>query len=362
MYNGKLTPLGSVKSLVEDADFLLHIGPIPSDSNTGGWSQTFNEDRIILHPEYVTIGGKKHVGINFVPIFKKLVAALNKEPKCLSNGTTTNGVPNGTNGLSTTNGTNNASKSLAGPLEQHNFWKQFTPFLKPNDIIIAEVGSAQYGTLDLVLPLGSVFFTQLYYSCIGFTVGALLGALVARREQGTDGRVILFIGDGSLHMTVQEISTIIRQGFKPTIVLINNAGYTIERVIHGPVQHYNDISETWDYQAMLHFFGAPKSSKSYAARTYEELAEVLVDGEFNNNREIQLLEVFMDKFDSPWALTEQVNIMQGKSVPELLEWDRETGRRRKVLDQKMFDTKFALMESLSNRHIAGRRDVLEVPS
>ncbi len=96
-----------------------------------------------------------------------------------------------------------APKAPTGNLDQHHFWKQFSPFLRPGDCIIAEVGSAQYGTLELALPHDTTFFTQLYYSCIGFTVGALLGALVARREQGKVGRVLLFIGDGSLHMTVQ---------------------------------------------------------------------------------------------------------------------------------------------------------------
>ena len=69
--------------------------------------------------------------------------------------------------------------------------------------MIAEVGSAQYGTLELELPRNSTFFTQIYYSCIGFTVGALLCALCARKELKKSGRVILFVGDGSLHMTVQ---------------------------------------------------------------------------------------------------------------------------------------------------------------
>jgi pyruvate decarboxylase len=75
--------------------------------------------------------------------------------------------------------------------------------------VIAEVGSAQYGTLELELPHGSTYFTQIYYSCIGFTVGALLGALCARKELKKSGRVILFVGDGSLHMTVQVSVSII---------------------------------------------------------------------------------------------------------------------------------------------------------
>jgi TPP-dependent 2-oxoacid decarboxylase len=84
-----------------------------------------------------------------------------------------------------------------------HMWRKFSPSLREGDCVIAEVGSAQYGTLELELPANVTFFTQLYYSCIGFTVGALLGALVARREQRINGRVWLFVGDGSLQMTVQ---------------------------------------------------------------------------------------------------------------------------------------------------------------
>lgn len=95
------------------------------------------------------------------------------------------------------------SKSLKGPLEQHHFWKSFEPYFQPGDCVIAEVGTAQFATLDLSLPPKGEYFTQIFYSCIGFTVGALLGALVARRERNHDGRVILFVGDGSLQVTVQ---------------------------------------------------------------------------------------------------------------------------------------------------------------
>lgn len=92
---------------------------------------------------------------------------------------------------------------LKGPLEQHHFWKSFDAYFQEGDCIIAEVGTAQFGTLDLSLPPKGEYFTQIFYSCIGFTVGALLGALVARRERGHNGRVMLFVGDGSLQMTVQ---------------------------------------------------------------------------------------------------------------------------------------------------------------
>ena len=54
---------------------------------------------------------------------------------------------------------------------------------------------------------------------IGYSVGAVLGAALAARElpDGAERRVILFVGEGSLQLTVQEISTIIRTGLKPIL-------------------------------------------------------------------------------------------------------------------------------------------------
>jgi pyruvate decarboxylase len=54
---------------------------------------------------------------------------------------------------------------------------------------------------------------------IGYSVGAVLGAALAARElpDGAERRVILFVGEGSLQLTVQEISTIIRSGLKPIL-------------------------------------------------------------------------------------------------------------------------------------------------
>lgn len=67
-------------------------------------------------------------------------------------------------------------------------------------------------------------------------------------------RNILLIGDGSLQLTVQELSTMIRQDIKPIIFVINNDGYTVERLIHGMEETYNDI-RMWDYKALPKVFG-----------------------------------------------------------------------------------------------------------
>ncbi len=62
---------------------------------------------------------------------------------------------------------------------------------------------------------------------IGWATGATLGAALAAREQGNDNRTILFTGDGSLQLTVQEIGTMIRRGVSPYLFVLNNDGWVL---------------------------------------------------------------------------------------------------------------------------------------
>ncbi|KAF3904323.1 hypothetical protein AA313_de0201728 [Arthrobotrys entomopaga] len=163
---------------------------------------------------------------------------------------------------------------------------------------------------DSTLASNVQYETQIYWSSIGYTVGATLGALVAAKEKAHKGRVILVVGDGSLQMSVQEISTYIRNGFTPTIFLINNDGYTIEREIHGPEQQYNDICTSWDHMKMLEFFGGRQKdfqSRSVEARTIEELEAILTDPEFIKSDRIQICEIYVPRLDVPWILRGQVD-------------------------------------------------------
>jgi indolepyruvate decarboxylase len=67
-----------------------------------------------------------------------------------------------------------------------------------------------------------------------------------------DRQTVLFVGDGSFQVTCQDLSTMIRNRLKPVIFLINNDGYTIERVICDCP--YNDI-KPWRYHKLVEVFG-----------------------------------------------------------------------------------------------------------
>lgn len=61
---------------------------------------------------------------------------------------------------------------------------------------------------------------------------------IARREldKKGEGRTILMTGDGSMALTIQEIGTMIKAKCKAIVFVINNEGYTVERLIWGARQ------------------------------------------------------------------------------------------------------------------------------
>jgi pyruvate decarboxylase len=95
------------------------------------------------------------------------------------------------------------------------FWPRVGEFLKENDIVITETGTANFGIWETKFPKGVTALSQVLWGSIGYSVGACQGAALAARDAGSERRTILFVGDGSFQLTAQEVSTMIRLGLKP---------------------------------------------------------------------------------------------------------------------------------------------------
>jgi pyruvate decarboxylase len=108
----------------------------------------------------------------------------------------------------------------ATSIVQSWIWKRLGQFMRPNDIIVVESGTAQFGFPDASFPENTTFVTQVYYGSIGYSIGSCLGAGLAQREREIEkktaaGRLIVVVGDGSLQLTVQEIGTMIKANLSP---------------------------------------------------------------------------------------------------------------------------------------------------
>lgn len=97
----------------------------------------------------------------------------------------------------------------------HNWlWPRFGQWLKPDDIVVTETGTANFGIWESKFPKGVISLSQVLWGSIGWSVGSCQGAALAAKETG-GRRTILFVGDGSFQLTVQELSTMIRNDLKP---------------------------------------------------------------------------------------------------------------------------------------------------
>lgn len=186
------------------------------------------------------------------------------------------------------------------PLTQENYFKLMAAFLEKDDILLAEQGTSFFGAYDLPLYDGNTFIGQPLWGSIGYTLPSLLGTQMA----DVNRRNVLLIGDGSFQLTAQEMSTMIRHQLKPVIFLINNDGYTVERLIHGEKEIYNDI-QMWDYTALPAVFGGKDHVMTQKAATANELKKAM-DVINDHQDKMHFVEVVMDVMDAPVKL-EQID-------------------------------------------------------
>jgi indolepyruvate decarboxylase len=166
-------------------------------------------------------------------------------------------------------------------------------FLRPGDIVLADMGTAFFGAATHRLPRDVTFIGQPLWASIGYTLPALLGACLASPGR----RGILLIGDGAAQLTVQELSTMLRTGLSPVVIVVDNDGYTIERAIHGADQPYNDIAR-WDWTAAPAFFGPARASVTRRVTTAGEL-DAALRGAADNPGEFALIQAVVPKMDVP---------------------------------------------------------------
>ncbi|GAA5949959.1 hypothetical protein JCM21900_005538 [Sporobolomyces salmonicolor] len=301
VYVGEVTD-ENVKKVVEKTDLVLMVGGLPSDFNTGEFSYKFKTEQTIeLHSDQTKVQYGHYPDVSFHTLLPALAQSLKPKrdvtqpPKDLG---LDRKVPEG---------------NMDEMVKHDAFWPLWGKFFQEGDIVVAETGTSSFGMISTPLPKGATFVSQVLWGSIGWAGGATLGCLLAAKESPTPRRVILFIGDGSLQLTVQEIATMLRHNLKPILVVLNNDGYTIEKLIHGETAEYNNISG-WRWQDTLNFFDAAGkvAKKSWLANTRGEFEKIINDDEFKKADKIQLLEVKMGKLDAPKAL-----LKQGKLSAEL---------------------------------------------
>ncbi|MCP3752364.1 alpha-keto acid decarboxylase family protein [Pseudomonas sp. SBB6] len=273
----------SVREAIEQADCVISIGARFTDTSTALFSQKFKDGALIQLQPYAASLGKVHYNaVSMRQVLEKLV----QQPPTLR--ATPRQIPPFS--------APPAVRALPEqPLSQLRFWQRIAHLIKGDELIIAESGTSSAGLNGLRMPSGVTYITQPIWGSIGYTLPALLGSLLAQPER----RQMLFIGDGSLQMTVQELSTILAHQLKPVIFLINNDGYTIERLILGENSSYNDINP-WRYAQLPQVLDTRDRSRHFTVHTEDQLEAALVEAEGADT--LVFIEVVMERMDAPESL------------------------------------------------------------
>jgi indolepyruvate decarboxylase len=247
-----------VRQQVEESDCLLSLGVWMTDLDTGLFSTNLDDRRMIAaEGDQVRIGNHYYSQIQLGDFIRGLTLAI--KPR---------------------------SYTASHPAEPYHPPKPFAPkascvltaprlyecldhFLDDQMILLAEIGDALCAAPEFHIEEAENFVVQSYYCSIGFCTGAALGVALARPEK----RAVVLIGDGAFQMTAQEVSTLIRERCPALILVINNDGYLIERLLHedGP---YNDI-QMWQYSRLPEVFDNGSHAIGIRVTTEEELEQAM---------------------------------------------------------------------------------------
>lgn len=280
-----------VQDRVEAADLLITIGSVKSDFNTAGFTyRTSQLNTIDLHSTSTRVRYSEYPGVGMKGVLRKLIDNLPE--LSIQPGPTPpqNEVP--------------ANQDITDSAITHSwFWPRLGHFLQEGDIVLTETGTSNYGIFETRFPKNVTNISQILWGSIGYATASAQGVSLAVKDLAlSPARTLLFTGDGSAQLTIQEISTMIRHNLNPILFVICNDGYTIERLIHGPDAGYNDI-QNWNYKALLPAFGAKEGNyKTYQVKTKDEVDALFQDKNFASAPYLQLVELHMPRDDAPVAL------------------------------------------------------------
>ena len=186
------------------------------------------------------------------------------------------------------------------PLTVSRLFQHLNEFISDELTVIADVGDSLFGAVELQIHQHTNFISPAYYTSMGFAVPASVGAQFSM----PDTRCLVIVGDGAFQMTGTELSTIVRHGFNPIILVLNNHGYGTERhLLEGT---FNDIG-CWNYSGMPSLFG---TGSGFHVRTEDEFEEA-IKAALAETRHFTLIEAELEKLDTSPALARLAERMSG---------------------------------------------------
>lgn len=248
----------TVRRQVESSDCLLSLGAWMTDLDTGMFSVNLDHQRMIVAGNgQVRIGDHDYRNVQLGDFIHGLTSGVRPRSYLASHpvGACHAKAP--------------FIPQASRKLTALRLYERLNTFLDDRMILLAEAGDAFCAAPEFDIEEAENFIVQVFYASIGYCTPAALGVALARPGK----RPVVLTGDGAFQMTAQEVSTLIRQRCPAIILLINNDGYLVERLLHedGP---YNDI-QMWNYADLPSALGGGAHAVGIRVTTEGELEQAL---------------------------------------------------------------------------------------
>jgi indolepyruvate decarboxylase len=293
-----------VRQAVEGSDCLICVGTRLTDVASGLFTHQLKSKSLIeVQPFGLKIGAESFNAVAAAELLSELLTKCHRKSF----------APATRSGKSMVRREANADKAFT----QVTFWKNIETFLRPGDVLISDTGTSFFASSNLRLPEGTAFIGQPIWASLGYALPAALGTCLALPQR----RQLVFLGDGALQMSAQELSTILQLDLDPIIFLLNNDGYTIERLIYGADSSYNDLNP-WLYGRLPAALDPRERMVIHCVRNEAQLHEALQAASASTKP--HLIEIVLPRMDAPEPLVRFAQRAAEFDFPLLLE--QEVGR------------------------------------
>jgi indolepyruvate decarboxylase len=260
----------AISRLVEEADALLLLGVILSDTNFALSQRRLDPRRTMLaFDREVRVGHHVYPGVPIEDLIDALAAR---------------------------------ARPLGGAARLNRPAVEYTRGLKADDKPIdpSDIATAindlfdRHGDMPMTSDVGDCLFTAMeienpalaapgYYAGMGFGVPAGIGVAAA-----TGRRPMILVGDGAFQMTGWELGNCPRYGWDPIVVIFNNASWEMLRTFQ-PESKFNNLGD-WKFAEMAAGLGGD----GVRVRTRRELQAALARAVVTRGR-FQLIEAMIPR-------------------------------------------------------------------
>ena len=264
-----------VQNEIKKSDLIITAGYLNADLNTGGFSAFEKEIDIEIRKNETIIKGKVYKNVLLQDVILKLNEKITKTFE--------------------KNDFKQIKKKIneKGKIKVDDILPLIETVLDEDDIFTMETGLFSLSGSFLNLKKNMEYLSQTLWGSIGWATPALFGAMMADNKKCH----IMFTGEGAHQLTIQEMANFFEYDLKPVIFVLNNNGYTVERVLSkDPNDKFNNITN-WNYPKLIEGFSNNKDYFIKTVSTLESFIETIDEIKKLKGKKLCYVEIMTDKKD-----------------------------------------------------------------